>query len=1035
MTFEHNRVLAGEAILFIGAGASYKCQDLSGNSIGFLGSDLIDKICLEFLGSKKNNVNLDFVANLAIQKAGRLNFDNFIKDLVNDFEPTDEHRKIPNFPWKAIVTTNYDEVIEKTYQERRKDKGIQRLEKILSDNDSVSKILLKENALPYIKIHGCISRLNDPSLPLIISTRDYRYFNKNRSSLFATLKEFFTNNLVIFYGYSLSDDNIMGLLDDLEEENKSRPRHIWLDPYANDWSIDFWRSKNIDYQSKSLSQFLDEIESEPRELKNLGILIKNESKISTLISSHNKPSDGLEKYLTEELIYIDVQEESQLNFDKYNNEIFYTGNPLNFNWVAKNLDFERTVTNQIIEEIYLDSEISNKLFNFYLIDGYAGSGKTVLLKRLFWIGCRTHNKPCFYLLEGSNLNSDYIIELINLIDQPIYLFIDNILDYQNTIKEIFDYCNRNLKKVFCLGVARTNEWNNSSNILDNLNPLMFNLRDLDDKEINALIVKLKEFNVEGNLKEFNDKEKFSIIKGINKNQLLITLLEATFLGKEFDEIIKDEYDGIYDRVAKDLYLNICTLHQFGVETRAGMINRLSGIDFNSFRDRFLQPLELLVVSYRSRKIGDIVYASRHEDIAKSVYSQAFDSQFEKAQSLIKILRFLNVSYETDKIALEAILKGKDLAEQFTDKDLVYQIYNIAKDIGINNSFLLHQQAIFEINHAEGNLDYALDLIKKIATNDSFYDIKIVNHTRANIYKKIASRENNLETKKYYWNLGLKLVEKNLATSKNSMNHLTKGQILLDEMRDATSDNEDMLSVIRDFEANLASGYRKFPDDNALITLEFDYKKFLEDTPTAIIKLDKALVKNSDNIYLLQRYAKYHIEKKDFDTARSALNNYLKNNPKSHEINYLMAYSYMKENEQENIENILKYLSKSYSANDNSYLNKFEHARFLFIYGNEDKAYRIFNELEKAGVSANIKNSIRSGVFDSNSKDKIFDGTVFSINGGYGFVKCNSFKENIFFNDFSLKNKEDWEFLNKGDRVNFTLTFTFRGPRVKNLNIF
>lgn len=42
-----------------------------------------------------------------------------------------------------------------------------------------------------------------------------------------------------------------------------------------------------------------------------------------------------------------------------------------------------------------------------------------------------------------------------------------------------------------IGAARSNEWNNSENILDKLNPNFFSLKDLNDFEVKNLVNKLK----------------------------------------------------------------------------------------------------------------------------------------------------------------------------------------------------------------------------------------------------------------------------------------------------------------------------------------------------------------------------------------------------------------------------------------------------------------------------------------------------------------------------------------------------------------
>ena len=1029
MEYIDKQILEGKAVLFLGAGASYSCTNSKNVRIGFTGGELLQKINEEFLGNTSDSLTLDFASSMAIQTSGRENFDHFIKNLVCDFEPTNEHKIITEFKWKAIFTTNYDEVIETAFKENKS--TFQKVEKIISDNDSLQKVVVNPEKLPLIKIHGCISRTNDNRVPLVIESSDYRRHLENRSSLYQFLKECLTSNLVIFYGYGLADPNIIGILDDLEKDGVSRTRHIWLDPFMKDLHKKYWETKNLECRISNLHDFLTTIKNKKsNNVVSLNNILKNDSIISKIIPSNNRPSDELENYLLAQLIYFEMNDEIKKESDNYNNDIFYRGNSHGFGWVNKNLDFKRTIEGTLEKEIFENLEISNNYFNFLVINGYAGSGKSVLLKRLAWNGISKFNKYCFYLKEGALLNTKLIFELINLVKEPLIIFIDDILEYQKEIIEIKNFSIKDRAKVFIVGTARSNEWHNNENTLDKLNPSFFSLKDLNDIEIKNLIDKLKEFNAEGNLKELNDSDKFKFIKEKSNNQLLVTLLEATHYGQEFSEIIKDEYEGIYDRSAKDLYLSICCLHRHGIELRAGMIKRLSGIDFEQFKQKFLQPLELLVVSYHSYRLNDIVFTSRHFHIAEHVFKQAFMSEMDKAQQLIKIIRYLNIGFDTDAKALECILKGKVLAEEFSSKDLAHSIFNIAQEIGVNNAFILHQRAILEINHSTPNFELALEYLKKIDNTDIYYDMRTVEHTKANAYRKLALNTTSRHDKIKYRNFSLKLLNENIKTStKTSMPYHTKGLVLLDEIKDCENEN-DLVDIIRDFENNLSAGFKKFPYDESLTLLEHDFSKEMNNSPRAIEKIKEALRKNSDNVYIVQRYAKFYISKKDYNEARICMSNFLRNDVNNRSINYLMALSFINENESLHYQKAISYLKKCYSPNDTNYEPKFLHACLEYVYQSEEKALKIFNDLLQSNVKPRIKNKISHPILNTDGHEKIFEAVIVTINDQFGFVKTSKYAENIYMHKVSMVDQDDWEALRPGDPINITICFNFRGPRAK-----
>src|SRR5690606_16942177 len=102
------------------------------------------------------------------------------------------------------------------------------------------------------------------------------------------------------------------------------------------------------------------------------------------------------------------------------------------------------------------------------------------------------------------------------------------------------------------------------------------------------------------------------LMGANDRQLLVALHELTS-GKPLREIVFSEFRNILPPAAQTLYLDICTLHRLGVVVRAGLISRLSGIRFETFKERFFLPLERVVSVLHDWQSRDFVYKARHRD--------------------------------------------------------------------------------------------------------------------------------------------------------------------------------------------------------------------------------------------------------------------------------------------------------------------------------------------------------------------------------------------------------------------------------------
>ncbi|QHS55456.1 SIR2 family protein [Mucilaginibacter sp. 14171R-50] len=93
----------------------------------------------------------------------------------------------------SIITTNYDNLIEQTFEFNK-----------LIGND----ILLSNPYGSVYKIHGC------RTLPgkLIITTEDYQIFFQKYELIRAQLLSLFIHNPIIFFGYSIGDENIKSIL-------------------------------------------------------------------------------------------------------------------------------------------------------------------------------------------------------------------------------------------------------------------------------------------------------------------------------------------------------------------------------------------------------------------------------------------------------------------------------------------------------------------------------------------------------------------------------------------------------------------------------------------------------------------------------------------------------------------------------------------------------------------------------------------------------------------------------------------------------
>ena len=95
------------------------------------------KLSERFLDYAHNDDPLPFVADLVRRAVGLIRMQEFIAEMFSNIEPGSHHLLLPKFNWRAIFTTNFDELIEKSY--RQADDRLQELQVIRSNRDRLDE--------------------------------------------------------------------------------------------------------------------------------------------------------------------------------------------------------------------------------------------------------------------------------------------------------------------------------------------------------------------------------------------------------------------------------------------------------------------------------------------------------------------------------------------------------------------------------------------------------------------------------------------------------------------------------------------------------------------------------------------------------------------------------------------------------------------------------------------------------------------------------------------------------------------------------
>ena len=687
------------------------------------------------------------------------------------------------------------------------------------------------------------------------------------------------------------------------------------------------------------------------------------------------------------------------------------------------------MTDNIISETILsDEEDRSELVELFLIKGHAGAGKSVLLRRLAWEAAVTFDKVCLSVKPTGYPEYEPLFELYNICKRRIFLFVDPYSKFIDIAIHFIIRARKDNIPLTIIGAERNNVWNTECEDLKSFLTESYEVKYLKAKEIDKLIVLLSEHNSLGYLESLDHEEKKEALSKRAGRQLLVALHEAT-LGKPFAEIVFDEYKSISSIAAQSLYLTVCIMHRLGVATRAGLISRVHGIPFSTFRDELFKPLEFIVFAREDQLIGDFMYQSRHSHIAGLVFEKALTNAQDRYDEYVRVINALDVSYNTDREAFIGLLKARPLIELFNDPQMIRQIYNIAKKRDIENPFLMQQEAIFEMNSPGGSLNRASLLLQK--AHKIAPHIQSISHSLSELALKNAARsESSAEKTKYRHQAKKIAVQLTQNTSKKSYAVHTLLKIGIDELSDtiANDDEPSLQRKIKGIENELQKSIQLFPDDSFIFDAEARFSALINRYPNAIESLKKAFSLNKRSGYIAIRLAKMHEIQNNIIDAVEVLKECLEANPSDKYVNYKLATILRKYNIG-SLSEIKFFLRRSFTEGDSNYSAQFWFARCLYIENDFEGAHRIYNLLRGTNLDVRIKREPRGVVYDH---DLLVDyhGVISALEASYGFVLRDRYQDRIFFHKYH--SKEYWQSFAMHKRVMFNLAFNFRGPVAINI---
>ncbi|MGD9852155.1 MAG: SIR2 family protein [Nitrospirales bacterium] len=1028
-----DEVREGRVVLVLGAGASMGAK--RGNGKTFPSTEALARLLSDqFLDKSPINDNLAWISELAISTSCLSTVQDLIADQFSDPQPAKHHFLLPSFRWRGIATTNYDRIVECSYE--KAPNKIQQVVPFLSDEDKVDAKLRDPSCVGLLKLHGCVTRTHDESLPLILTVDQYVTHRKNRKRVFQMLEEWASENTLVFIGHSLQDVDLRKILVDLVGQLGSHPRFYMVRPGVDDRERDFWAKKNITVIGIAYDEFLQKLDGAiPPQLRPLLKRLEVDHPIRKHFTTQTPPSRTLIESLEYDWEYV----HAGMVIEHGSPKQFYSGFSLGWYPIQAELDVRRRLSSKLIDDVVLRSEEDRPtIVELYLVKAEAGAGKSVTLRRTAWDAAIHGGALVLYIRSERLPEAGVVEEVATSTGQRIFVFIENPATNLVGLARLLTELRKRKIRVTFITAERVNEWNVRCQELENHLSGEHILHSLDESEIGALVNLLEKHHALGvRLERLSRDERIEEFVKQAGRQLLVALHVAT-QGKPFEDILLDEYRRILPPEAQRLYLTVCVLNRLKVPVRAGVISRVHDIPFEDFKQRLFKPLEHVVHSVLL-PWGDMAYRARHAEIAEIVFRRVLIEPSDRYHEIVRILGALNPMYSTDSLALRGLLRARQVDDLFPSNEDAVELYKTAVEVmGENDVYLLHQRANYERIRPNGNLQTATSLLQKARHLDPRDETVI--HTLAEVMRNRADNSTELLERKRYRNEAKALLQRiSLEGPSAKFAISTRAKISIDSvadiLREATSTERDIDEAVREAEKEIQGARQRYPGDPHIGGLEANLGRVLGDDHRTYNALEKARQANPRDPFIASRLATILINRQQIEKAKIVVSEALRSNRGDKRLNHLFAEIERQYTSKPDVSELVNHYRRAFTRWDTNYESQFWFARYAWELGtNESKAEskEVFRHLREAPMPHSGRIEIRD-IMKNAGHSLDFFGTVTRVESTHGFIRLDNSGDWVFFHQNDVL-ENYWGNLAGERRVRFHLGFSLGGLRAFNVRL-
>ncbi len=686
------KILSGKCILFLGAGAT-KCSG------GALGNEL-GKYIYDELGDIGINYkdNLARYTQMLVNSGYRDSIEEIVRKRFSSLRPSDKFCKLSTIPWKAIYTTNYDDLVEKAYNK-------QHFYNCIVNPISNTPLGFSGADIPLYKLNGDINTPYKGNNPLIITLDDLRA-NKNRNDdmILRLMKDM--NDTFVFLGYSFADQNeiVMEILDAFHKSERwesIKEKYVILPNISEDVELDL-KSYRINYLCGTADEFLNFV----------GKKSQNNYQVK-LNALHNTFTSNkfLKRLQPQALQYISEC------FDVYNPErdypvdskYYYRGGQVSWGIVKYKFDISRDVIITKLDDskvesstdslyLYLQELTDKALFQKVMLNGPSISGKTTAIYRCAY-DLMVNGVLSLIFKQQAKYKEGILSTIYDTSKEAFIVFADDVfIDIIEIIKMLNEARRNNLPIIFVLSI-RHSDWANTLSAYNKSVLMPFDvtitMKDSYSRDEASIFVdKLIESRV---IEACNKFERTGYINKIQKCNNVIQVLIELFDQNDIINSIGSEYDALCEET-QYAYGIVSLIYRYGHKVRWEILQRVIAEKYEFTWEDFVEKVlrnDAKGNLYDDEIQGNFYIWGRHRYICDMIVQIHFGGNYSEELTALKEIVRSCAGIETDERFVGGLIHSllQDEEVKYTEEQII-ELLNYSLDAlenGKNCSYINHMK--------------------------------------------------------------------------------------------------------------------------------------------------------------------------------------------------------------------------------------------------------------------------------------------------------------------------------------------------------